>query len=493
MSYYIGVDLGTSSLKLLLVTETGSIARTVSRAYPVDFPHPGWSEQSPTLWWDALCDGFGELLADIDAHSVHSIGIGGQMHGAVILDETGAVIRPAILWNDGRTADQTAYLNEVVGKARLSQLTANIAFAGFTAPKLLWLRENEPQNFVKIHKVLLPKDYLTFRLTGKYCTDYSDAAGTLLLDVKNKCWSQEMLDICGMTQAQMPALLESYQVVGTLLPEIAEQLGLSSRVTVVAGAGDNAAAAVGTGTVGNGRCNISLGTSGTVFIATDVFCNDPCNALHAFCHANSGHHLMGCILSAASCNKWFCEDILHTSDFATEEAAVTEKALSRNHVYFLPYLMGERSPINDTDARGMFIGMRMDTTRKDMFQAVLEGVCFAIKENIAIAQKAGIEIPYATLCGGGAKSALWQTILANVLNIPLYLPQTEQGPAYGAAMLAMVGDRQYTDLSACAAALVKTRKVIHPTPAIAAQYAQQYKVFKRLYPTVKNLYKELHQ
>ena len=340
MAYFIGIDLGTSAVKLLLVDEEGTVRNTVSKEYPLYFPHPGWSEQHPADWWDAVKRGLKELLAGFDASLVAAIGCGGQMHGLVALDENDGVIRPAILWNDGRTEKQVEYLNNVIGREKLSALTANIAFAGFTAPKLLWMRENEPENFRRIQKIMLPKDYVNFKLTGVHACDYSDASGMLLLDVKNKRWSKEMLEICGVPEAAMPRLFESSAVIGTLLPDVAAALGLPRTAVVVAGAGDNAAAAVGTGTVKNGDCNISVGTSGTVFIASDAFGVDPNNALHAFAHASGGYHLMGCMLSAAACNKWFCEDILHTKDYAAEQTEITDEKLGRNDVYFLPYLMG---------------------------------------------------------------------------------------------------------------------------------------------------------
>ena len=311
--YYIGIDLGTSAVKLLLMEESGKICNIVSREYPLFFPHPGWSEQKPEDWFAQSMEGMKELTKDIDRAQVAGIGFGGQMHGLVTLDKDDNVIRPAILWNDGRTGEETEYLNTVIGKDKLSQYTANIAFAGFTAPKILWMQKNEPENFKKVVKIMLPKDYLAYRLSGSFCTDVSDASGMLLLDVKNRCWSKEMLEICGITEEQLPKLYESWEVVGTLKPEIAKELGFSEDVKVVAGAGDNAAAAVGTGTVGDGQCNISLGTSGTVFISSKNFGVDENNALHSFCHADGSYHLMGCMLSAASCNKWWAEEILQTT------------------------------------------------------------------------------------------------------------------------------------------------------------------------------------
>jgi xylulokinase len=335
---------------------------------------------------------------------------------------------------------------------------------------------------------MLPKDYLSYRLTGKFVTDFSDASGTLLLDVEHKRWSREMLNICNISEEQLPRLAESYEVVGLLLPEIAEELGLSPAVTVVAGAGDNAAAAIGTGTVDDGKCNISLGTSGTVFVAVDRFSVDKHNALHTFCHADGKYHLMGCILSAASCNSWFCSEILKSDDYAAEQQSIIEDKLGRNDVFFLPYLMGERSPINDTDARGTFTGLRLDTTRSDMVQAVLEGVAFAIKDNVEIARSLGIAIESSMLCGGGAKSALWQKILCNVLNMEIRIPQTEQGPGYGAAMLALVGNGCYETVRQCAASLINAKSTLLPQPEIVGRYERQYAKFKTIYPAMKDIF-----
>ena len=489
--YYIGIDLGTSAVKLLLVDGAGKILNTVSEEYPLYFPHPGWSEQKPTDWWDGCVKGMSRLLAGFDAAQVAGIGVGGQMHGLVALDGNDEVIRPAILWNDGRTAEETAWLNTKIGKEKLSDLTANIAFAGFTAPKLLWMRNNEPENFARIARIMLPKDYINYRLTGVHACDFSDASGMLLLDVKNRRWSREMLEICGVKEAQMPKLFESYEVIGNLKPEIAAQLGLPEGVKVAAGAGDNAAAAVGTGVVGEGGCNISLGTSGTLFISSKKFGVDPYNALHAFCHADGGWHLMGCMLSAASCNKWLCEDILNTSDYAAEQAGITADKLGNDRVFFLPYLMGERSPINDTDARGCFIGMSMDTSRSDLVQAVLEGVAFALRDSFEVAKSLGVLIERSFLCGGGAKSPLWRTILANILNVPLDIPQTEEGPGYGAAMLSMVGTGAYGSVQACADALCHVSKTVAPDPAIAARYEDQYRKFRQIYPTMKDLFQNI--
>ena len=491
MNLYIGIDLGTSAAKLLLMDELGEIKNVISKEYPLEFPKPGWSQQNPEDWRWAILEGIPELLTGFDGASVAGIGCGGQMHGLVILDENDNVIRPAILWNDGRTAAQVDYLNNEVGKEKLSGMTANIAFAGFTAPKILWVRENEPENFARIAKIMLPKDYVNYILTGVHACDYSDASGMLLLDVEHKCWSRQMLEIVGVTEKQMPKLFESYDCIGTVKPEVAKLLGLGENVKVAAGAGDNAAAAVGTGVVGEGGCNISLGTSGTVFISSESFGVDSTNALHAFAHADGGYHLMGCMLSAASCNKWLMEDILQTTDYAAQQAAIREACLGENHTYFLPYLMGERSPINDTDARGTFIGMTMDTTRADLVQAVLEGVAFAIRDSVEVARSLGISITSSKICGGGAKSALWKRILANVLNIPLESPESEQGPGMGGAMLAMVACGAYDSVKAVCDRFVRVAAVVEPEPALVAKYEKRYQQFRKIYPACKRLFAEL--
>ena len=484
--YYIGVDLGTSAVKLLLMEESGKIEKIVSREYPLYFPHPGWSEQNPEDWMKEAMEGIKELTSEIDRSQVAGIGCGGQMHGLVTLDAEDHVIRPAILWNDGRTGAETEYLNTVVGKDKLSQYTANIAFAGFTAPKILWMKKNEPENFAKVKKIMLPKDYLAYCMTGSFCTDLSDASGMLLLDVKNRCWSKEMLEICGITEEQLPKLYESWQVVGTLKPEIASELGLSADVKFVAGAGDNAAAAVGTGTVGDGQCNISLGTSGTVFISSKDFGVDENNALHSFDHADGRYHLMGCMLSAASCNKWWSEEILHTKDFAKEQEGIVK--LGENQVFFLPYLMGERSPHNNPDARAVFFGMSMDTTREEMTQAVLEGVAFGLRDSLEVARSLGIKIERTKICGGGAKSPLWKKIIANVMNLKVDVPAVEEGPSMGGAMLAAVGCGAYPDVETIAEKFVHVVETVEPDPELVAKYEERYQKFKKLYPTMKELF-----
>jgi len=330
---------------------------------------------------------------------------------------------------------------------------------------------------------------------GRSCPEavgdyFAGANHTLLLDVKNRRWSAEMLSVCGVTESQMPKLYESWEAVGTLRPEMAALLGLPESVRVCAGAGDNAAAAVGTGTVGEGRCNISLGTSGTVFISSRRFRGDPQNALHAFAHADGGYHLMGCMLSAASCNKWLMDEIFQTENYAGEQGAIAPEKLGEDRVYFLPYLMGERSPINDTNARGVFAGMSMDTSRADLVQAVLEGVAFAIRDSVEVAKSQGIALERSTVCGGGAKSPLWKTILANVLDLELETTATEQGPGMGGAMLAMVACGEYPDVESVCEKLVTVSARVCPQPELVEKYQRRYEKFRKLYPALKGWFAE---
>lgn len=484
---YIGIDLGTSSVKLLLMQNDGTVLSSVSKEYAVSYPKPGWSEQNPEDWLRQTLAGLSELLEaeSADRSLIRGIGIGGQMHGLVVLDRDDNVIRPAILWNDGRTEEETEYLNKEIGVKKLSEYTGNIAFAGFTAPKILWMQKHEPEKFDRISRIMLPKDYLVYMLTGAFTTDVSDASGMLLLDVRNRRWSDEMLEICGIRRDMLPDVRESYEISGHVKSEIMEALGLTGSVAVVAGAGDNAAAAIGTGTVENGSCNISIGTSGTVFIACDTFTIGENNAIHAFGHANGRYHLMGCMLSAASCLKWWLEDILKTEDYQGEQKDI--KGIGDNQVYFLPYLMGERSPHNDPNVRGAFLGLGMDTTRARMAEAVFEGVSFALKDSLEIARSLGIKVKKTKLCGGGAKSSVWQQILANILSLEVEILETEEGPSLGGAILAAVACGEFDTVEAAAKSIVKVRNTITPDRDLVAAYERKYSVFRSLYPAIKGV------
>lgn len=485
MNSYIGIDLGTSGVKLLLVDAKGKIIAEENAKYSVQYPQNGWTEQDPTIWWDSTILCLRSLLDKVDKTTVKGISFGGQMHGLVVLDERDNIIRPCILWNDGRTEKEVEYLNEVIGKDKLSNWTGNIAFAGFTAPKIIWMKENEPQNFARISKIMLPKDYLAYRLSGVFCTDYSDASGTLLLDVKNKKWSKEMLSIVGINETQLPKLFESYQIVGTLKEEIARELGLSDSVKIIAGAGDNAASAIGMGSIDEGSCTISLGTSGTIFIPQESFNVDENNALHSFVHASGKWHLMGCILSAASCRSWWLESIIGTENYENDE--IFAGLVENDKLFFLPYLSGERSPHNDVNARGAFIGLSANTSRAQMSRAVMEGVAFALRDCLEVARTGGITIKNATVCGGGAKSKVWRQIIADVLNLPILVTENKQGVAFGACILAMVGCGEYADLSVAKDEIPTISEQIQPNQKEVDKYNKKYEIFKRIYPAIKTI------
>ncbi len=477
MNYYIGIDLGTSSVKCLLIGEFG-IIKSVSRDYPLYSPLPSYSEQYPQDWYVNTIDALRELLTDINKSDVRSISFSGQMHGLVLVDNSGDVIRPAILWNDGRSIKEVDYLNNVVGTDFLLKHTGNIAFAGFTAPKLLWVRNNEINNFRNIYKILLPKDYLAFKLTGAFATDVSDAAGTLYFDTANKCWSDPMLETLGVDIGMLPDVIESDTVIGTVKPDIADYLGIRSDVSVDIGGGDNACSAIGTCTLNSGDCNISIGTSGTVFVVNDNYSIVGNGAIHSFCSANGKYHYLACILSAASTQKWWIENILKAS--YSEASSITVQDIINNPVIFMPYLTGERSPINSPLANAAFIGMTPSVTRAHMTSSVLEGVAFALRHNIDIIRAAGLNITHSHVCGGGAKNNVWLKIIASVLNIDLELSSDEQGAALGAALLAakgLMGDAEWIEFSK---AFYKTESVIIPDLDLKEALEKKYEKYRSI-------------
>ena len=486
---FLGIDLGTSSIKQVVMDEKGEIKASAGGEYGLSFPKPGWSEQNPSDWVAQMEASIKALGSKIDLKEIAGISFGGQMHGLVILDENDNVIRPAILWNDGRTQEECDYLNKTIGREKISAYTANMALTGFTAPKILWVKKNEPENFAKIAKIMLPKDYLAYLLSGVHCTDVSDASGMLLMDVENKCWSKEMMEICDVKEEQLAKIFESYDVVGTIKADVAERLGLSKDVKIIAGAGDNAAGAVGTGTTKDGMCIVSLGTSGTVFVSCDKFAVDDANALHMFAHANGKYHLMGCMLSAASSNKWWMDEIIGTKEYAEEQKQITK--LGENHVYYLPYLMGERTPHNNPNARGTFTGMTMDTTRADMTQAVLEGVTFALRDSVEIARSLGVKIDRVRATGGGAKSPLWRKMIANIMNVSVEIINSEEGPGYGGAILAAVGCGAFASVEEAGDKLIRVVDVTEPDAELVAKYEKKYEVFKKLYPALKDVFDDV--
>lgn len=481
MKYFIGLDIGTSCVKAMLI-DKNKIVDVTSCDYPVSYPHDGMAEQNPEDWYNASITAIKRLLLKIDPGAVAAVSFSGQMHGLVALDKLDNVIRPAILWNDGRSSAETEYLNTEIGKSFLLDNTGNIAFPGFTAPKILWMRNNERENFDRISKICLPKDYVAYKLSGVFATDASDAAGTLYFDTEHRRWSKPMLDLLGITEDMLPTVFESYEAVGCIKKDIAESLGLGCDVKIVIGAGDNAASAVGTGTVNNGDCNISLGTSGTVFVLSDKFCCDRENAVHSFCSANGKYHYLACILSAASCQKWWIEDILQ-SDYDFESL---KKYVGNCRVMFLPYLMGERSPINDTKIRGAFFGLSADTSREEMTVAVLEGVAFALRQNLEIIRSLGVDITSSKICGGGARNRLWLEILADTLNIELHIPCLEHGGVLGAAMLAAQNVLSKNEYGQMQSIFYKTNETVVPNKKLTDYYNKKYGKFLKIYPAIKN-------
>ncbi|MCL2203845.1 MAG: xylulokinase [Defluviitaleaceae bacterium] len=486
--FFIGIDIGTSAVKGIVMNETGEILRTVSRDYPLYLFGDGCSEQSPEDWWEMTACALRELTAEYK--DIAAVSFSGQMHGLVALDGNGKVLRRAILWNDQRTVAECAYLNDTVGREVLLENAANIALTGFTLPKILWVKNNEPALFGQIKMVMLPKDYIAYRLTGVAATDYSDASGTLLLDVKKQDWSDKMLEIAGLERSQVPKLFKSYESVGTVTAVAAKETGLPETTKVIIGGGDQAVGAIGTGTVEEGTCSVSLGTSGVLFVAMDEFAVDTSPAaIHAFCHATGRYHMMGVTLAAAGSNKWWMGKVLKTDDYKKEEKEIT--ALGQNKVYYLPYLSGERTPHNDPAARGAFVGMSMTTTRAEMTQAMLEGVAFSLRDVLTRIRALGKTVKTARIIGGGANSPLWCQIVADVLNVQVQKIHSGEGPALGAAILAMVGAGTFPTVEDACAKIIKTTETFTPSPQTAAAYDKHYAVFTGLYEALKDSFQKI--
>jgi xylulokinase len=478
---FLGIDLGTSEVKLLLLDGSGRIVGTAGSALTLSSPQPLWSEQTPAHWWRATGEAVSKLRAAHPAEfaAVRAIGLSGQMHGAVLLDGDDAVLRPAILWNDGRCHAECAEL-EAAAPA-LHDIAGNLAMPGFTAPKLLWVRKHEPELFARVASVLLPKDWLRLQLTGDKVSDPSDAAGTLWLDVARRDWSDELLAATGLTRAHMPRLVEASQPSGVLKPELAKAWGLGPEVVVAGGAGDNAASAIGIGATQPGDGFISLGTSGVLFVVNDRFSPNPASAVHAFCHALPQRwHQMSVMLSAASCFKWFCQ--LVGSDEATllAELAHGDNAVSDRAPIFLPYLAGERTPHNDPFAPGVFHGLKAATTRADCTYAVLEGVAFGLADGLAALRAAGTEVAQLSLVGGGSRSPDWAQLIADALNVEIVVHAgSEAGGALGAARLGWL------------AAGGRVEDVC-PRPPIAARFAPAPERHARLAPRLARFH-DLYQ
>jgi len=480
---YIGIDLGTSSVKVLLMAANGTIVDEKTSEYPVSYPKENWAEQNPMDWWHSTLEALKQLIEGNETYktSIKGIGFSGQMHGMVALGKEGYVLTPAILWCDQRTQEECDEITKNFGKEKLSELVGNKALTGFTAPKILWLKKNHPDLFNQVDMILLPKDYIRYKLSGVYATDYSDASGMLLLDVENKVYSKEMLNYIGITETQLPKLFESYEVTGELSDDVKILLGLSHDVKIVGGAGDQAAGAIGTGTVSEGVVSVTLGTSGVVFAAHNDYKVDVDNRLHAFCHASGHYHTMGVMLSAGNCLKWWVEQGAKADfDILLEEVNDTI-----SDVVFLPYLMGERTPYPDPNARGTFIGMDMNTNRNDMTKAVLEGVAFGLKDSLDILLDLNIPVEEIHLIGGGAKSMKWRQILADVFGREIVGINTNQGGALGAAILAAVGDGAFESVTQATTQIIKTVDAVVPNMDNHFKYLEKHKKYQSLYHYLK--------
>ena len=479
---YLGVDLGTSSVKLVLADGEGRIADSASAKYPLLLPEDGWSEQNPEDWYAGVIACVRELGCRHDLSAVKGVSFSGQMHGLVVLDKDDNVIRPAILWNDNRTTEECAYLNDVIGKDKLLEWTGNVAFTGFTAPKLMWMKRHEPENFARIAKIMLPKDFVAYKMSGVFGSDVSDDSGTLYFDVKNRAWSAPMLGIIGITEEQLPAIFESTDVIGHVSEEFAAASGLPVSAKVVMGGGDQAVGAVGTGTVKEGRMFFSLGTSGVVFAPCAEFAASTNGGMHVFRHANGRFHFMGCMLSAAGSMQWWSEEVtgMSVGDLLDEMPGVCTDA-----PIFLPYLMGERSPINDPDAKGAFYGINLAHKRADLTKAVVDGICFGLKDCYDNILGMGAEAGFARVIGGGSRSDKWMQILSDITGLELRRINTSDGAGLGAVILAMVGTGAVPSLDEACDRLIRDTDVFLPSESEHRAYAEKFAAFKELYARLK--------
>ena len=459
-SALVGLDVGTTGVKAVALSETGDVLARAEHGYPLAMPQPGWTEQDPDDWWTAAQAALHELAVE-----PVSVGFSGQMHGLVALDEDGRVVRPAILWNDQRTAAECRELEERVGVERLLELTGNPALPGFTAPKLLWLRNHEPAAFERIRRVLLPKDYVRAKLTGDYATDVTDASGTLLFDVGQRDWSEPVLEALELPRELLPPALES---------------------TEVGGAGDQAGSAFGVGIATPGPVSVVLGTSGVVFAMLQGYAPDPRGALHTFCHAVPGTwHAMGVMLSAGGSLQWLSDVFDVPSEQLVAEAA--DWPPGAEGLLFQPYLAGERTPHADPDARGAFVGLSLRHNRGALARAVLEGVAYGLRDSLELLREAGVELEVGRVSGGGARSALWLDIVASMLDLPLERTAAEEGAAFGAALLGGVASGVFADAHEAVAACVRVRDRVEPVTKLVAAYEEGYRRYRRLYPTLKEL------
>jgi xylulokinase len=487
----IGVDVGTSGTRALAVTSDGELVAEANAPHELLTPRPGWTEQRPEEWWQAARSALAEV-ASAAGDEVVGLGLTGQMHGSVFLDAGGAVIRPALLWNDQRTAAECDEVTERVGAERLLELAGNPALTGFQAPKILWLQHHEPDAYARVASVLLPKDYVRLELTGERATDASDASGTLLLDVRARKWSGEILDALGIPREWMPAVYEGPEVTATLRDDVADELGLPRGLPVAAGGGDNAAAAVGVGVVREGLVSTSIGTSGVLFAHRDEFARDPSGRVHAFCHAVPGaFHLMAVTLSAGGSLSWWRERLGGGADFETLVGEAEGVEPGAEGLVFLPYLTGERSPHLDPHARGGFVGLTVRHGRGHLTRAVMEGVAFSMRDGLEVMRGLGTPDDDLRAVGGGARSPLWLRLQADVYGRPIRRTLIDEGPAYGAALLGGVAAGVFADVGEASARVRLREEVTEPDPERARRYDELYAVYASLYPALRESMHEL--
>ena len=489
MSVLVGVDVGTTGARAIAVTLNGEVVASATRSYPLNMPRPGWTEQDPEDWWRATRDSLVEIARAVEGRVV-GIGLTGQMHGAVFVDADGNSIRPAILWNDQRTEAQCREITERVGEENLVRIAGNPALTGFQAPKVLWLREQEPESYSRVAHLLLPKDYIRYRLTGELATDVSDASGTLLLDLRKRAWSQELLDRLEIPRRWLPEVMESPSPTGQVRPSIANELGIGPTVPVAAGAGDNAAAALGVGVIEPGTGLSSIGTSGVVFVPSAKFTPEQSGRVHAFCHSvPGGYHLMGVTLAAGAALGWWRETLGSETTYDELAELAAPVAPGSDGLLYLPHLYGERSPHLDARARGAFVGLTAGHGRGQLTRAVMEGVVFSLRQSLEIISEL---TPVAEIraTGGGARSRLWLQLQANIYDRPVSVMAVEEGAAYGAALLAGVAAGIFPDVSS-ACDLVRVKETIDPDAGIGARYSELYRTYVSLYPSLRNAMHEL--
>jgi xylulokinase len=492
--YFIGIDSSTTATKSILISAQGEIVGVASSEYAYQTPHPLWSEQDPHLWWQAAVDSLRQVVASsaVDPGDIQGIGLTGQMHGLVILDEAGEVLRPSILWNDQRTQKQCDDIRALIGKKEFIRITGNDALTGFTAPKIMWVHDEEPDVYKRIRHVLLPKDYLRFKLTGEYAVDRAGGSGTVLFDLAQRNWSSELIEKLGMQPNWFPPTFEGTDVTGSLTEEAARATGLAAGTPVFGGGGDQAAAAVGTGAVKAGVISISLGTSGVVFASTDSPFIEPDGRLHAFCHAVPGNwHLMGVMLSAAGSLRWYRDTFAPKMGYDELVSAAGEVPAGSEGLLFMPYLTGERTPYPDPLARGGFVGLTVRHTFPHFTRAVLEGVAFGLRDSFELIKGVGLKkITQVRITGGGAKNPLWRQIIADVLDTSIYSVDSEEGAAFGAALLAAAGAGVYPSVAAACEEAVHLVDETKPSNAVAS-YDGLYARYRELYPALKDTFHKL--